>query len=151
MRDAREAAGFQYAGAVQHLDEAAIGVADANEAVAALPSTANRPGEQRRRREGYEKPGEPLGDLVQSRGGLRARPRHAGKGPRSPGRIGRRQRRDLAAGLEDAEQRQDRHQHRNRQRRLAKPRVPRPHPQPEMQPDHRVAPGDDEHDQLDQA
>jgi hypothetical protein len=114
VRDARETAGFEHAGAAQYFDEAAIGIADANDATPALPGTANHAREQHGDGKGYEKPGEPFGDLVERRGSLRARPRHSGKGPSSPGRIGRRERRDVAAGLEDPEQRQDRHQHRNR-------------------------------------
>ena len=37
VRDAREAAGLQHAGAAQYLDRAAIGIADADQAAAALP------------------------------------------------------------------------------------------------------------------
>ena len=115
-----------------------------------LPDAANQAGEQHRGWQRSKKPGEPIDDLLERCGGFRVRQRHAGEGLPAPSRIGRRERRDMAAGLKNAEQRQDRHEHRDGKRQLAIATIPGPHPQPEMQPDHRVAPGDDQHGQLDQ-
>ena len=127
--------------------KAAVGVDDANEihGAAARDGAASAPAGPERQPD--EQPGQRVDDARRARAACGAGSRIAAKARSvQPGSAA--QRRDLAAGLDHAEQRQHRHQHRDDQRQRLDALVPRPHPQPEMQPDHRVAPRDDEHEHL---
>ena len=70
-----------------------------------------------------------------------------GEGVRHPARLDR-HRRDLAGGSDRPEQRQHRKDHGKHERDGPQPIEPGPHPQPEIEAEHRVPPGDDQHRQL---
>ena len=102
MRNAGGSARLEHAGAGGDLDVAAVGIADADEAAAALPGPADEPGEEHGRYRTDKNPSESVCDFVQGLDGFRRRRGHLGKGPGGPAGIAR-QNDDLAAGLDHAE------------------------------------------------
>ena len=71
MRDPGEAARLEHAGAGRDLDDAAVRIADAHEAVAALPDAAGEARQQYRPDHAGEKPAERIGDRLEGALGLR--------------------------------------------------------------------------------
>ena len=65
VRDAGDPARFEHAGAGRHLDKAAVGIADADEAVTAPPEGTAKPRQQYRRDQAAKRPAEDLRNFVE--------------------------------------------------------------------------------------